>query len=284
MKNLGLILGILSFFMWGAFPVYFKFLSHISATEILANRILWSFVFVFFVLLFYKKIDSLKRYLFDKKLFLKLSLCGFLISLNWGIYVYAITINRVLDASLGQFINPLMYMFLGIIFFKELPTKLEFIAIFLGFLAIIVQVIELGSFPYIACFLSLSFTFYGLLKKKMNIPSLEGLFIETFVVAIIALFYLSLTPSNLDFDLTGMLLIGCGIVTLVPMITFNYAALLLKLSTIGFLQYITPICTVIFGVVLFNEHFSIYKFISFGLIWIALILITYDGYKRRKNV
>lgn len=284
MKNLGLILGVASFFMWGAFPVYFKYLSNISPFEILANRILWSFIFVFFVLLFYKKLGSLKRYLLDKKLFFKLSICGILVSLNWGIYVYAITINRVLDASLGQFINPLMYMFLGIVFFKEKPSKLEFTAIFLGFLAIMIQVIELGSFPYIACFLSLSFTIYGLLKKKMNIPSLEGLFIETFVVAIISFFYISLTPSNLNFDLTGLLLLGCGIVTLVPMITFNYATLLLKLSTIGFLQYITPICTVIFGVVLFNEHFSIYKFISFGLIWIALIMITYDGYKRRKNV
>lgn len=270
--------------MWGAFPVYFKYLSNISPFEILANRILWSFIFVFFVLLFCKKLGSLKRYLLDKKLFFKLSVCGILVSLNWGIYVYAITINRVLDASLGQFINPLMYMFLGIVFFKETPSRLEFTAIFLGFLAILIQVIELGSFPYIACFLSLSFTIYGLLKKKMNIPSLEGLFIETFVVAIISFFYISLTPSNLNFDLTGLLLLGCGIVTLVPMITFNYATLLLKLSTIGFLQYITPICTVIFGIVLFNEHFSIYKFISFGLIWIALIMITYDGYKRRENV
>ena len=284
--NIGFIAGISTFVMWGLFPLYFKLLQNVSAVEILAHRIFWSFVFVFFFILFSKKISSLKRYILNKKVVLTLTISGIFVSLNWGIYIYAVNSNQILEASLGYFINPLMYIILGMIFFREIPSNLGKIAIFIVFLAILIQVISLGKLPFISLILPTLFALYGLIKKKLSIDSLEGLFIETFLLSILAFCYILIIQDNatghFDFGKTGFLLALSGCVTVLPLITFNIAAVRLKFSTIGFLQYISPTMTTMLAIFLYKEDFSIYKLISFALIWLSIALITIDGYKNNK--
>ncbi|MCZ6169102.1 EamA family transporter RarD [Campylobacter ureolyticus] len=284
--NIGFVAGISTFVMWGLFPLYFKLLQNVSAVEILAHRIFWSFVFVFFFILFSKKISSLKRYILNKKVVLTLTISGIFVSLNWGIYIYAVNSNQILEASLGYFINPLMYIILGMIFFREIPSNLGKIAIFIVFLAILIQVISLGKLPFISLILPTLFALYGLIKKKLSIDSLEGLFIETFLLSILAFCYILIIQDNatghFDFGKTGFLLALSGCVTVLPLITFNIAAVRLKFSTIGFLQYISPTMTTMLAIFLYKEDFSIYKLISFALIWLSIALITIDGYKNNK--
>ncbi|EPH08017.1 protein RarD [Campylobacter ureolyticus ACS-301-V-Sch3b] len=286
--NIGFIAGISTFVMWGLFPLYFKLLRNVSAVEILAHRIFWSFVFVFFFILFSKKISSLKRYILNKKVVLTLTISGIFVSLNWGIYIYAVNSNQILEASLGYFINPLMYIILGMIFFKEIPSNLGKIAIFVVFLAILIQVISLGKLPFISLILPTLFALYGLIKKKLNVGSLEGLFIETFLLSILAFCYILIIQNNatghFDFGKTGFLLALSGCVTVLPLITFNIAAVRLKFSTIGFLQYISPTMTTMLAIFLYKEDFSIYKLISFALIWLSIALITIDSYKNNKTL
>ena len=285
--KIGFIAGISTFVMWGLFPLYFKLLQNVSAVEILAHRIFWSFVFVFLFILFSKRLQSLKRYLLNKKILLTLTFSGIFVSLNWGIYIYAVNSNQVLEASLGYFINPLMYIILGMIFFKEIPSNLGKIAIFIVFLAIFIQVITLGKLPLISILLPTLFALYGLIKKKLMVPSLEGLFIETFFLSILAFCYILFMQNSenghFNFDKTGFLLALSGCVTVLPLITFNIAAVRLKFSTIGFLQYISPTMTTMLAIFLYKEDFSIYKLISFALIWISIALVTIDSYKNKKE-
>lgn len=286
--KIGFIAGISTFVMWGLFPLYFKLLQNVSAVEILAHRIFWSFVFVFLFILFSKRLQSLKRYLLNKKILLTLTFSGIFVSLNWGIYIYAVNSNQVLEASLGYFINPLMYIILGMIFFKEIPSNLGKIAIFIVFLAIFIQVITLGKLPLISILLPTLFALYGLIKKKLMVPSLEGLFIETFFLSILAFCYILFMQNSenghFNFDKTGFLLALSGCVTVLPLITFNIAAVRLKFSTIGFLQYISPTMTTMLAIFLYKEDFSIYKLITFALIWLSIALITIDGYKNNKTL
>ncbi|NLK67336.1 MAG: EamA family transporter RarD [Campylobacteraceae bacterium] len=281
--KIGMIYGILTFVMWGLFPIYFKALSSVNATEILAHRMFWSCVFVFLFLVFTNSLKSLKRYILNKKIFLTLSLSGVFVSLNWGIYIYAVNTDRILDASLGYFINPLMYIILGAIFFKEMPSKFGKIAIFIVFLAIAIQIIGLGKLPLISLLLPTLFAIYGLIKKKLAVPSMESLFIETFLLSILAFFYILFIEAkgigSFKLDKTGVLLIFSGLVTILPLLTFNSAAIRLKFSTIGFLQYISPSMTTLLAIFVYNEEFSLYKIISFVLIWISIILITFDKRK-----
>lgn len=282
--KIGLMTGISTFVMWGLFPIYFKLLQDLSAVEILAHRMFWSMIFVFLFILFSKKFHSLKRYLLNKKVVLTLTLSGIFVSLNWGIYIYAVNSNQVLEASLGYFINPLMYMILGAVFFKEIPSKLGKVAIFIVFLAILIQVVALGKLPLISILLPTLFAIYGLIKKKLMVPSLEGLFIETFLLSILAFCYILFIQNNgsghFDFGKIGLLLTFSGFVTVLPLITFNIAATRLKFSTVGFLQYISPTMTTTLAIFLYKEEFSIYKLISFVLIWISIALVTIDSYKK----
>lgn len=286
--KMGFIAGISTFVMWGLFPLYFKLLQNASAVEILAHRIFWSFVFVFLFILFSKRLQSLKKYLLNKKILLTLTFSGIFVSLNWGIYIYAVNSNQVLEASLGYFINPLMYIILGMIFFREIPSNLGKIAIFIVFLAIFIQIVTLGKLPLISILLPTLFALYGLIKKKLMVPSLEGLFIETFFLSILAFCYILFMQNSgnghFNFDKTGLLLIVSGCVTVLPLITFNIAAVRLKFSTIGFLQYISPTMTTMLAIFLYKEDFSIYKLITFALIWLSIALITIDGYKNNKTL
>ncbi|ASM37656.1 MAG: EamA family transporter RarD [Campylobacter sputorum] len=283
----GLIYGLSTFIMWGVFPIYFKLLENVGAIEILAHRIIWSFVILIILLRVKNRLSNLKIILHNKKIVLMLFLCGLLIATNWGTFIYAIETDRILQTSLGYFINPLLSILLGAIFLKEKFSLAAKFSVFLVFIAICIQVISMGELPLISIILPLSFAIYGLLHKKINVPSLEGLFVETMLIFPIGLAYLTYLgikgDGSFDLNLNGILLIICGLVTIVPLITFNSAAIRLKLSTIGYMQYISPTLSMLIAVFLYNEELGISKIISFSLIWLGLFIISFDSIKRKKR-
>lgn len=277
----GIALALATFFMWGVFPIYFKFLADVGAAQVLAHRILWSAIILFALLYFGGKLRQVFRLLALKKVALNLLASGVLISINWWVFIWAVERGQILETSLGYFINPLFSILLGAIFLKEKLSKASKISLFIVVIAICVQIYDLGSLPFISLILPASFAFYGLIRKKVRVPSTHGLFVETMLTLPFALFYLlylwSQGQARLDFDSTGFLLAFSGVVTILPLLTFNSAAKYLRLSTLGFFQYLSPSISFLVAIFLYNEPLGALKFASFALIWVSLsINIIYN--------
>lgn len=282
----GFILALATFIMWGVFPIFFKFIEGIAATEVLAHRIIWSALILLVILIITKRLNSVKRIAKIKKVTLTLAITGALIASNWGVFIYAINQNEILATSLGYFINPLFSILLGAIILKEELSPALKLSIFIVFIAIGVQIYAIGNLPLISIILPLSFALYGLLRKKLGVRTFEGLFIETIILTPFALLYLIyLTINNsgeFGMNFNGIMLFLSGFVTILPLLTFNASTKYLKLSTIGFLQYISPTLSMIIAVFIYNETLDFYKIISFALIWISLAIATISNL-RRKN-
>lgn len=282
-----MIFGILTYVMWGVFPIYFKSLENISATEVLAHRIIWSVVFLLVLLKFKHRIKSILRYAHNKKLLKMLFLTGAIISINWGVYIYAVSTDRILYASLGYLINPLFSILLGAIFLKERLDIWAKIAVGFAFLGILNEFYALGEVPFISLILPASFAIYGLLKKQIKVPATEGLFFETILVFPFAIFYLIFLQvkgvGTFGANFGTILLFFSGLVTILPLITFNIAAKSLKLQTMGFLQYISPCIAILVAVLIYGESLEMHKIISFTMIAISLVIVSLGGILRRKN-
>lgn len=282
----GFILALATFIMWGVFPIFFKFIEGITATEVLAHRIIWSALILLVILIITKRLNSVKRIAKIKKVTLTLAITGALIASNWGVFIYAINQNEILATSLGYFINPLFSIILGAIILKEELSPALKLSIFIVFIAIGVQIYAIGNLPLISIILPLSFALYGLLRKRLGIRTFEGLFIETIILtpfALLYLLYLAINNSSeFGINFNGIMLFLSGFVTILPLLTFNASTKYLKLSTIGFLQYISPTLSMIIAVFIYNETLDFYKIISFALIWISLAIATISNL-RRKN-
>ena len=282
----GFILALATFIMWGVFPIFFKFIEGIAATEVLAHRIIWSALILLAILIITKRLNSVKRIAKIKKVTLTLAITGALIASNWGVFIYAINQNEILATSLGYFINPLFSILLGAIILKEELSPALKLSIFIVFIAIGVQIYAIGNLPLISIILPLSFALYGLLRKRLGVRTFEGLFIETMILSPFALLYLLYlainNSSEFGINFNGIMLFLSGFVTILPLLTFNASTKYLKLSTIGFLQYISPTLSMIIAVFIYNETLDFYKIISFALIWISLAIATISNL-RRKN-
>ncbi|WP_086269848.1 EamA family transporter RarD [Campylobacter devanensis] len=282
----GFILALATFIMWGVFPIFFKFIEGIAATEVLAHRIIWSALILLAILIITKRLNSVKRIAKIKKVTLTLTITGALIASNWGVFIYAINQNEILATSLGYFINPLFSILLGAIILKEELSPALKLSIFIVFIAIGVQIYAIGNLPLISIILPLSFALYGLLRKRLGVRTFEGLFIETIILTPFALLYLLYlavnNSSEFGINFNGIMLFLSGFVTILPLLTFNASTKYLKLSTIGFLQYISPTLSMIIAVFIYNETLDFYKIISFALIWISLAIATISNL-RRKN-
>lgn len=285
--NLGLFYGALSFLMWGLFPIYFKQLTDCSAYEILAHRIFWSLVLLFILIRLSNRWQSLKAIFAKPKDVILLMAAGIFISMNWGIYIYAVNSNQILATSLGYFITPFIYLLFGVFIFKEKISLTGKLSVALLLLALSIQIYAIKQLPLISLSLPLTFSIYGLIKKKVNVPTVEGLFIENTLICLFAIIYLSYLGidgiSHFKFDKNGLLLMGCGIITVLPLLTFNGAAARIKLSTIGFLQYLSPSVQISIAVFIYNESLDSYKIISFLLIWVGLIIMTTESIIKRKK-
>ena len=288
----GAIFACLAFFMWGLAPIYFKMIQHVSAFEILMHRVIWSVVFLIVVVSVLSYWDKIKRILIQPKLILMLVVTSTLLGFNWGLFIWAINNNHMLDASLGYYINPLLNVLLGMVFLNERLRKLQGAAVALAFTGVLLQLISFGSFPVVAFSLATSFALYGLLRKKLQVDALPGILIEALILLPVALTYWWLMvpteTSNLPGNdwLTNVLLVSAGIVTTLPLLCFTGAAKRLQYTTLGFFQYIGPSLMFILAVVFYGEVFDAERVITFACIWSALAIFSWDSYhqsrKRRK--
>jgi len=285
----GFIYAILAFSFWGLVPIYFKALSSVSPAEVLAHRIIWSVVLLFGIILFTRQFGALKILTKDIHKIKYLVLSSLLVSTNWLVFIWAVSNNMLTEASLGYYINPLVNFALGVLFFKERPTIAQTVAIVLALLAIVYQVLTIGSLPIVSLVLAFSFAFYGLVRKKVNIPSVTGLYIETLILFPLALLYfiylfsMGINAFTLPLDTISTLLLLAGVITVVPLLWFNSAATKISLIHIGFFQYIGPTISFSLAVFVYDEPFSKEKLVTFVLIWLALLVFSVDAYRRRKK-
>jgi len=278
----GTIYAILAFTFWGLVPIYFKLVSNVDPFEILIHRILWSILFLSLLLFTGKSFESFILILKDSKKLKILFISALLVSVNWLTFIWAIANNKIVEASLGYYINPLISVFLGYIFFNERMTKQQIIAIILAFLAIMYQVYSFGNgnLPIISLILAFSFAFYGLVRKKIQVESISGLLIETLLISPFALIYLAyLIKTNqnaftIPLDSTSWLLILAGLITIIPLIWFNLATAKISMMKLGFLQYIGPSLSFLLAVVVYNEPLNLNKLITFIMIWVALVIFS----------
>jgi len=280
----GFLAALTTFFLWGFFPVYWKSLRHVPALEILAHRIVWSFVFTLLILLFLR---SGKRagLSFSRELLAT----ALLISANWLIYIWAVNADRIVEASLGYFINPLATVLLGLLFLRERLDRRQASALVLAGLGLIFLTWRLGRMPWVALLLAFTLAFYGLLRKVAEADSLPGLFVETALLSPFALayiFHLALRSSGaftLADPSTDLLLAGGGLITSTTLLLFVYGARRLRYSTVGFLQYLLPTMQLMVGVFIYGEPFTPDHAVSFGLVWVAVLLYSWSSIRKRRR-
>ncbi|GAQ17129.1 transporter [Oceanobacillus picturae] len=292
-EQTGILLTAGAYLLWGFLPIYWKAVNHVSAGEILAHRIVWSFVFMLVLIALLGKwptvIQECKAILTNKKQLIAVIFASIMITLNWLTFIWAVNSDHVLQASLGYYINPLISILLGILVLKETLTKRQLVSFILAGAGVLYLTVSYGVFPWVSLLLAMSFGLYGLFKKRLDVGAFASLTIETMFITPIAILYLLIIPENIFqantfFTSSTMLLIGAGIVTAVPLLLFAGGARRIPLAMIGFLQYIAPTIMLILGVFVYNETFTTAHLIAFSLIWIALInymLSTYFPFHKR---
>ncbi len=276
----GTIFGILAYTAWGVLPLYWKLLDSIPALEILAHRVFWSFLFLSLIILLSKQLTSLRIACKNKTNTFYTFLSAIIISINWFTFIWAVTSGRVVEASMGYYINPLIVVLLGTVVLKEQLNTMQKIAIVFASVGVIIMTLQYGGIPWVAITLALSFACYGLIKKTVDISSLNGLTLETAITAPIALAYILYLHFNGTSSLdviplpTMLTLFASGIATAIPLLLFAQAAKNIKFSTMGFMQYIAPSLSLAIGVFLFHEPFTKAHLLGFGFIWVALIIYS----------
>ncbi|MDU8929238.1 EamA family transporter RarD [Alisedimentitalea sp. MJ-SS2] len=274
----GLAFALAAYGLWGFLPLYMKLLSHIPAAEVVTHRILWSLPIAGALLILMRRTGDIRTALRTPKTLAMGVLTAALVSLNWGIYVWAIVSDRALDAALGYYINPLFSIFLGAALLRERLAPLQWAAITLAAAAVVILTLDNGAVPWAALSLTLTWGFYAFFKKSLPIGPNQGFLLEVLILTPPALAYLAwLTATGQShFSTTPdvALLLGCGVVTAVPLLLYANGAKLLRLSTIGILQYIAPTMIMLIGVFIFDEPFGRARMIAFPMIWAALVLYS----------
>lgn len=285
----GVFLALAAYIMWGIAPIYFKTVSSVSALEVLSHRVIWSFFLLAAMLHFGRQWRGVLTVIRNPIKVAYLLVTAVLIGANWLTFIWAINANHMLDASLGYYINPLINIVLGMLFLGERLRKLQWFAVLLAAIGVAIQLVVFGSLPVVAFILAITFAVYGLLRKKVGVDAQSGLFIETLLLVPVALIYLawfadSPTSSMLANDWhINALLIAAGIITTLPLLCFTGAATRLKLSTLGFFQYIGPSLMFLLAVLIYGETFSADKAVTFAFIWSALVIFSWDGLSQRRR-
>lgn len=283
-RRTGMMAALSTYLIWGVLPLYWNLLARAEANEILAHRIIWSFVFMVVVLMVTKRWQSFKedcRALWqDKKRAAILLLAAFTISLNWLTYIWAVNYGHVIDTSIGYYINPLMSVLFGIVFFRERISGLKKISLLLAAIGIVLMTYQLGKLPWVAVVLAVSFSVYGALKKQLHLNPFSSITLETLLMVPFAVPYigiLMMSPAN-HFSLAtpdlALYLMGTGVVTAVPLVLFSYGANLLPLNVLGFFQYISPTIGLLLGIFFFHETFGMAQISALGFVWAAIVLFT----------
>lgn len=279
-RPLGFVYAVTAYLLWGFLPIYMKAVSHIPAAEVIAHRVIWSVPVAGIVLLIMGRTHDLRVALTTPRMLIMGMVTAALISINWGIYVWAIAEGKALDAALGYYINPLFSVFLGAVLLGERPNRAQIAAIVLAAVAVGVLTYDAGRLPMVAVGLTLSWGFYAFLKKWLPIGPNQGFMLEVLLLSGPALVYVGyLVQTGQSHMLAGSakdswLLLGCGLVTAVPLLFYANGAKLLRLSTIGILQYIAPTLIFLVAVFLFGEEFGRARMIAFPMIWLALVIYS----------
>ncbi|MBB6056422.1 EamA family transporter RarD [Tolumonas osonensis] len=285
----GMLYALTAFFIWGVAPLYFKHIGFVPAGEIVTHRIIWSCVFLILLVWWTKSGRAVLAVFRHPRYLALLTLTAVLIAANWLLFIWAINHDHMLESSLGYFINPLLNILLGMLFLGERLRQWQWFAVALAVSGVVLQIVTLGVFPWIALALAGSFAVYGLLRKKMAVDSLTGLLVETLVLTPVAAWYLFLYADSATSQLSqntlalNLWLIAAGIITTVPLLCFTAGAKRLRLSTIGFFQYIGPSLMFIFAITLYHEPIVWQKWLTFALIWSALVVFSWDALRHTQQ-
>ncbi|WP_272525354.1 EamA family transporter RarD [Providencia sp. PROV196] len=279
----GVLCALGAYFIWGVAPIYFKSIQEVPAEEILTHRIIWSFFFMILLLTVSRHWSYVRQVLKQPKKILVLGVTATTIACNWLIYIWAVNNGYMLQASLGYFINPLVNVLFGMLFLQERFRRMQWIAVGLALTGVLIQLWQFGSVPVIGLSLAVTFATYGLLRKKLGVDAQTGMTFETLwllPVGIIFLLFFADSPTSdmamNDWHLNA-LLIAAGVITTVPLLLFTEAANHLRLSTLGFFQYMGPSIMFLLAVFVYGEVITPELLVTFGFIWVALILFTLDA-------
>jgi chloramphenicol-sensitive protein RarD len=283
------LLGLGAWTLWGFFPLYWPLLEPAGAVEILAHRVVWSVVIVAVVIVATGKGRSLRATVADRRKLLLLAVASVLITVNWGTYIWGVNNHHVVESSLGYFINPLVSVLLGVLVLGERLRRLQWAALALAAVAVLALTVEYGRPPWVSLVLAFSFGTYGLVKKKADAGAVESLVVETLVVSPVAVGYLVLLTATGASSFGGhgpghvVLMMGTGLVTVIPLLCFGGAATRIPLSTLGLMQYLTPTTQFILGLTVFGEPMPPMRWAGFGLIWLALVLFTIETLRHHRH-
>ncbi len=291
-KNLttvAVLSAIASFTLWGLSPVYFKQVTHVQATEVLAHRVIWSFLLLSAIAVITHQMNTVRNLINSRKTLLLLAMTAFIIGLNWLVFIWAIANNHIVDASLGYYLNPIVSVLLGMLFLGERLSRAQQMALILASLGVAWQVYALGRLPAVSIALAVSFAFYGLIRKKFAAPAIPGLLLETMVMMPLALAWVIwLTVQGQSaFVFTDPVTCGwllfAGVITSAPLLLFTSAAPRLRLTTIGFIQYLAPSLALGLGVLVYGEPFGLNLQVSFAFIWTALLIFSGEAMLKQRQ-
>jgi chloramphenicol-sensitive protein RarD len=277
----GFLAAVGGYLLWGLFPLYWPLLEPAAPVEILAHRIAWSLVFLLGLLALMSGFAWIRR--LSRRAVGLLALAAALVSVNWGVYIYGVNSEHVIETSLGYFINPLLTVVLAIVFLHERLRRRQGLAVLVAALGVLVLTVDYGRVPWIALTLALSFGLYGLVKKQADVDGMQSLAVETAVIVVPAAAYLVWLGASDRGTFTSegaghtALLLGAGVVTALPLMLFGAAAVRIRLSTLGLLQYLTPTIQFLIGVLFYREPMPLSRLAGFALVWIALVIFMLDA-------
>ena len=286
-RLVGLAFTTAAFLFWGLYPPYWKLLSGVPEFQVFAHRVVWSCAFTAVVVTVQKRWAEVTKALRSRRTTLTLLASGLCVATNWSIYIVGVLSGKLLSISMGYFINPLVSVLLGVVFLRERLRLWQIVAVLCAFGGVLYMTLGLNGVPWISLALAFSFGLYGLLRKTVGVQAIPGTFVESLLVSPLVIAYLlfvgirgSSAFGSADVP-THLLLVGAGVVTALPIIWFANGARRIPLSQVGFLQYLAPTCQLLLGIFLYGERFTLTHLISFGLIWMGIIVFTFSTFLKR---
>jgi chloramphenicol-sensitive protein RarD len=290
MKNKGVLFGFTAYLLWGIFPIYFKLIKVVPADQIVFHRVVWSFLLLGLLLFVRKEWQPIRQALTQPKTLALYALAGLLLAVNWLTYVWGVNAGHIVETSLGYFINPLVSVALGVVILRERLRPLQWLPVLLAAAGVLYLTLQYGALPWIALVLAFSFGLYGLVKKISPLGSLHGLTLETGILLLPSVAYLLFAEAqgqgafgHLSPGMNLMLALS-GVITTLPLLLFSSAARSIPLTLIGLLQYIAPTGQFLIGVLVYKEPFTPVQMIGFGIIWLALIIFSLEGYTHHRRI
>jgi chloramphenicol-sensitive protein RarD len=287
-RRSGVASGLAAYGMWGLFPLYFPLLEPAGGVEIVAHRVVWSLLFIGLLLTVLRRWSHVRAAVADRRTLLVLMGAAVLIAVNWLVFVYAVNSGHVVETSLGYFINPLVSVLLGVVVFAERLRRLQWVAVGIAAVAVAVLTVDYGRPPWIALALAVSFGLYGLMKKLVRVEAAPGLFVETALVVLPAIAVLAVLEARGTGTAVSegaghlLLLLSSGIATAIPLLLFAAATRRIPLSTVGLLQYVTPLMQLAIGVFVYGEPMPPARLVGFVVVWIALAVFTVDSLRQAR--